>query len=104
VADKKQKTSDSMTIGRNMRKLRLQKGYSQKELGEMLGVSFQQIQKYETGKNRLPSDRLYRLQSIYRVPFMTFFENIEPCLPAAGVSAERALQKFEQIAAIVNTP
>jgi transcriptional regulator with XRE-family HTH domain len=45
-------------IGVRMRALRLQRGLSQMQVGEKLGVTFQQIQKYESGRNRLAGSRL----------------------------------------------
>ncbi|MCD8497202.1 MAG: helix-turn-helix domain-containing protein [Alphaproteobacteria bacterium] len=64
-------------LGKNLRKLRSTIGLSQTEFGEILGVSFQQIQKYETGKNRLPALQLYMLHTIFKIPFETLFENID---------------------------
>ncbi len=64
------------TIGRNLRAMRLQRGLTQKNIGDMLGVSFQQIQKYETGKNKLPIENLLLLKSYYNADFETFFNGI----------------------------
>lgn len=63
-------------IGQNLKKLRSFMGLSQSEMGEILGVTFQQIQKYETGKNRLPALQLYILHQTFKVPFELFFENV----------------------------
>lgn len=60
-------------IGQNLRALRLRHGLSQEALGTLLGVTFQQVQKYENGANRLPVEKLYRLHRHFRVPCEYFF-------------------------------
>jgi transcriptional regulator with XRE-family HTH domain len=59
-------------IGKRMRALRLERGLSQTELGNLLGVTFQQIQKYEKGANRVAAGRLQRVAEALEVP-ITFF-------------------------------
>ncbi len=49
-------------------------GLTQVKLGRALGVTFQQVQKYETGDNRLPVEKLYILRHLYGVPYERFFE------------------------------
>jgi transcriptional regulator with XRE-family HTH domain len=51
----------SREVGAKVRQIRENKGTSQKELGEMLGVSFQQIQKYECGKNSISMSRAFQI-------------------------------------------
>lgn len=53
------------------------RGLSQTELGVALGVSFQQIQKYEKGSNRVGSGRLWRMSRALGVPITYFFEGLE---------------------------
>ena len=60
-------------IGRRIRELRLSHEMTQKEFGDFLGVSFQQIQKYESGANRCPASRLYALTRLLDIPFYFFF-------------------------------
>ncbi|WP_418160869.1 helix-turn-helix domain-containing protein [Benzoatithermus flavus] len=57
-------------------------GLSQERLGELLGVSYQQIQKYERGVNRIGSSRLHALSRILEVPVAYFFED---GMPAASI-------------------
>jgi len=64
-------------IGRNIRIHRLAKKMSQTELGEHLGVSFQQVQKYENGVNRVGSGRLYQMATILDVRVSTLFKDGE---------------------------
>jgi transcriptional regulator with XRE-family HTH domain len=55
---------------------------SQDHLGRELGVSFQQIQKYESGKNRMSAARLYEICQILGVPIASMFENMPRSAPA----------------------
>ena len=64
-------------IGRNIRIHRLAKRMSQTELGEQLGVSFQQVQKYENGTNRVGSGRLYQIAAILDLHVSTLFKGGE---------------------------
>jgi len=64
-------------VGRNIRIHRLAKKMSQTELGQQLGVSFQQVQKYENGTNRVGSGRLYQIAAILGVHVRTFFKGGE---------------------------
>jgi transcriptional regulator with XRE-family HTH domain len=64
-------------IGRNIRIHRLGKKMSQTELGDQLGVSFQQVQKYENGTNRVGSGRLYQIAAILGIHVSTFFNGGE---------------------------
>lgn len=59
-------------IGKRMRALRLERGLSQTELGTLLDVTFQQVQKYEKGANRVAAGRLQRVAEALEVP-ITFF-------------------------------
>jgi transcriptional regulator with XRE-family HTH domain len=64
-------------IGRNIRIHRLAKKLSQTELGDQLGVSFQQVQKYENGTNRVGSGRLYQIAAILGLHVSTLFKGGE---------------------------
>ena len=63
-------------VGRRIRAQRLSKGLSQTDLGRRLGVSFQQVQKYEKGFNRVGAGRLQAIAEILEVP-ITFFYAVE---------------------------
>lgn len=60
-------------IGENLKTLRKEAGLSQPELAALLDVTFQQIQKYEKGRNRLPVTHLHFLKSYFDVPYEAFF-------------------------------
>ncbi len=65
-------------IGKRIRALRLERGLSQTELGNLLGVTFQQIQKYEKGANRVAAGRLQRVAESLDVPITFFYSgNVE---------------------------
>jgi transcriptional regulator with XRE-family HTH domain len=64
-------------IGRRVRERRTELGISQIALGERLGVSYQQIQKYETGANRISGSRLWELSIILKTPVGYFFDGLE---------------------------
>lgn len=60
-------------VGRRVRTFRLQKGLSQEKLADQLGVTFQQVQKYEKGTNRIAAGRLQRIAEIMAIPITEFF-------------------------------
>jgi transcriptional regulator with XRE-family HTH domain len=63
-------------IGNRIRLLRLSRGLSQERLGEAVGITFQQVQKYESGVNRISASRLYGLAQHLGVSFEYFFDGI----------------------------
>ena len=70
----KSATGIDKSVGRNIRVRRLAAGMSQEELGEKLGVTFQQVQKYEKGTNRVGSGRLYEIAELFDIPVKSFFD------------------------------
>lgn len=56
-------------VGARVRLRRMLVGMSQEKLGEMLGVTFQQVQKYEKGANRIGASRLFEVSQFWRFPF-----------------------------------
>ena len=60
-------------VGRAVAHQRQQLGLSQSALASALGISFQQVQKYEAGANRLSAGRLFRLAQILNCPIASFF-------------------------------
>jgi transcriptional regulator with XRE-family HTH domain len=71
---------EASIIGTNLKHLRRQAGFTQTDIGVQLDVTFQQIQKYESGQNRLPMEKLYVLKHIYNVPYDYFFVGLEGLL------------------------
>lgn len=64
-------------VGARVRMRRMLIGMSQEKLGESLGLTFQQVQKYEKGSNRIGASRLYQIGSVLGVPIEFFFEGLE---------------------------
>jgi transcriptional regulator with XRE-family HTH domain len=73
------KRADSVDtiVGHNIRIQRMTRGLSQHELGELLGVSFQQVQKYEKGTNRVSAGRLHKLASALGLPITAFYASAD---------------------------
>lgn len=69
----KRKEPRDEEIAKRVRALRLQRGLSQTELSQALGVTFQQVQKYERGTNRISAGRLFRIAEVLEVPIAFFF-------------------------------
>lgn len=70
---KRRATAEDAAIGRTMRALRLDRGLSQSDLGREAGVTFQQLQKYEKGTNRVSAARLARIADALNVPVTAFY-------------------------------
>jgi transcriptional regulator with XRE-family HTH domain len=73
---KKEPSPIDIHVGSRVRLRRTLLGFSQDKLGKSLGLTFQQIQKYERGVNRIGSSRLYSLSQILDVPVSFFFDDI----------------------------
>jgi transcriptional regulator with XRE-family HTH domain len=65
-------------VGARIVALRAQAGLSQSQLAIRVGVSFQQIQKYETGANRVSASRLHQLATVLGAPIGSFFPSASP--------------------------
>ena len=83
---KKRHTMESQSaitehVARRLREERVRHGMSQTELGKRLGVTFQQVQKYEKGSNRLSAAALYVLARELNVPLLSFFPSDEDPAP-----------------------
>ena len=63
-------------LGQRVRTRRLEIGMSQERLAELLGVTFQQVQKYEKGVNRIAASRLFDISGALDMPVARFFEGI----------------------------
>jgi transcriptional regulator with XRE-family HTH domain len=71
-------------VGARVRMRRMMLSMSQTKLGDALGLTFQQVQKYEKGTNRIGASRLQHISQILQVPVAFFFEGA-PTLPGAPV-------------------
>ncbi len=75
MESKKKPNPIDIHVGSRLRLRRNMLGMSQERLGESLGITFQQIQKYEKGTNRVGASRLQAISSILSVPVSFFFED-----------------------------
>ena len=96
-------------VGRNIRVLRLKEGMPQMALASALGVTFQQVQKYENGTNRVGSGRLLKIADLFKVPVAALFEGAENCqadhavkLPSALLIEPYALRIVRAFCSITN--
>ena len=72
-------------IGKRIRFRRNLLGITQEGLAKQLGISFQQVQKYESGQNKIYASRLYHISAILKTPITLFFED-ESAKMRAGMS------------------
>ncbi|WP_114395751.1 helix-turn-helix domain-containing protein [Oleisolibacter albus] len=71
-------------VGSRVRLRRTLLGMSQEKLGEAIGLTFQQVQKYERGANRIGASRLFDLSRVLDVPVSFFFDDMPAGEPARG--------------------
>jgi transcriptional regulator with XRE-family HTH domain len=102
----KEPDSIDRIVGCNIRIYRLQKGLTQAELADQLGLACQQVQKYEKGTNRVGSGRLLRIATLLGVPVTALFKGSDEMLDTDKQSifdqldmphANRLLQAFARI-------
>ncbi len=97
-------------VGRTIRALRLSKGISQGALGRRLGVSFQQIQKYENGTNRIGAGRLAQIATALDVPMESLLQGVQASKrktrpdddPLALLSTSQAMRLARAFSKIAN--
>jgi transcriptional regulator with XRE-family HTH domain len=85
---KKRPDPVDVLVGNRLRMRRLMLDMSQTEVATAVGVTFQQLQKYEKGANRISASRLQQLSQLLQVPVPFFFEGISK--PPAGAASETA--------------
>ncbi|MAS45124.1 Transcriptional regulator, contains XRE-family HTH domain [Albimonas donghaensis] len=76
-------------VGKRVRHRRWMMGMTQQQLGDLVGIKFQQIQKYETGMNRISASRLWDIAKSLEVPISYFFEGLDAeSIEEAGMDAD----------------
>lgn len=75
-------------VGLNIIRLRRVYGVTQEKLASGLGITFQQVQKYEKGTNRVSCSKLVRMAALLQVPLLEFFKGID--LKSGSVTAKGA--------------
>lgn len=84
-------------VGKRLRGLRLKCGFSQEKVAEHLGISFQQVQKYEKGTNRIAPNRLQKAADLFDIPVSAFFPPSELTENAQqdAITADWSKEEFE---------
>jgi len=87
---KKQANPVDAQVGNRVRIRRMLIGMSQERLGDLLGLTFQQVQKYEKGVNRIGAGRLFEVSRILGVPIDFFYDGVTASLDNKSASPEAA--------------
>src|SRR3954447_16738357 len=97
----KQNTADvEALIGERIRSRRIQANVSQDTLGQALGITFQQVQKYEKGSNRVSAGRLLKIAEVLECNVIDFFEGVGGGEAAAGGPFLKFLATKEGVAIV----
>lgn len=99
MTDERATNAVDRRLGQRVRARRLEIGMSQERLAEILGVTFQQVQKYEKGVNRIAASRLFAIAAALELPVSRFFEGM-PSARGAGVAEPEA----DYLADVMSTP
>lgn len=91
------KLLSSIEIGNKIKMLRRHAGFTQEKLAEMVGVSFQQIQKYETGSTKLNTDKLQQIANALKIPVAAFFEDKIIEKPPLSEREKKVIRAFRGI-------
>lgn len=87
MSDERAANVIDVRLGQKVRARRMEAGLSQERLAELLGVTFQQVQKYEKGINRIAASRLFQISAALEVSVAYFFDGLHPAR-ADGVAEE----------------
>ena len=96
-----------VSVGSRLRKIRKMRGLTQTQLGEAVGLTFQQIQKYERGTNRISASKLVRFAQYLKVPVISMFEGSEELadgIDASESDASILAISYEKMSADVRGP
>ncbi len=104
IENKKKPNPIDIHVGSRIRLRRTMLGMSQEKLGESLGITFQQIQKYEKGTNRVGASRLQNISSILNVPVSFFFEDAPGDQGGQGGMAEASSQLCGRFPLLLRRP
>lgn len=80
MSERKLPSDIDRIVGQRIRWRRRELRLTQEKLGEMLGLTFQQVQKYEKGVNRISAGRLFEMATVLGVPIEYFYEGVEEYL------------------------
>ena len=91
---KKQANPIDIQVGNRVRIRRMLIGMSQERLGDLLGLTFQQVQKYEKGVNRIGAGRLFEVSRILNVPVDFFYEGVAAQLSGSEAETTPPVMEF----------
>jgi transcriptional regulator with XRE-family HTH domain len=91
---KKQANPIDVQVGNRVRIRRMLIGMSQERLGDLLGLTFQQVQKYEKGVNRIGAGRLFEVSRILNVPVDFFYEGVNATPTSANEQESAPVMEF----------
>ncbi|MBL8807634.1 MAG: helix-turn-helix transcriptional regulator [Rhodospirillales bacterium] len=95
-AETRRTTPVDVQVGRNVRRRRIELGMSQTALAQACGITFQQVQKYENGANRVSASRLWQFAAVLGVPVVYFFEGLgAPKTEIKGAVPSKAERKID---------
>ncbi len=97
-ANKRECSKIDAHVGGQVRRRRRMAGITQEDVGKVLGISFQQVQKYENGTNRMSAGRLYVLANLLNVTVNDFFAGLD-LMNQADHGVDDELRRVEQFAA-----
>jgi transcriptional regulator with XRE-family HTH domain len=87
-------------VGSRVRLRRLEMGLSQEKLADQLGITFQQVQKYERGTNRIGASRLHQIALVLQVPITYFFDGASEGVRGAAADASPLAQALSDPATV----
>jgi transcriptional regulator with XRE-family HTH domain len=102
--DRRSAVNHDAHVGHCVRALRILKGLSQVQLANAIGVSYQQVHKYETGTNRLTAGRLHALAQILGIAVKDFFDGLAPIEGSRPEPHARRQLKLLQAAVRITNP
>jgi len=98
--NKKQLHAIDEYVGRQLRSIRLLRGLTQEKLAESINLTFQQLQKYERGANRISASRMYQLSQILGISPSLFFDGLEQSstrkIPALNKEQVALIQHYQE--------
>jgi len=100
MANQKKPDPVDVRVGSRVQLRRRILGLSQEKLGDSLGITFQQIQKYERGINRISASRLQHIAAILSVPVSSFFEDA----PGAPSDAADETRPADPVVGFISSP
>lgn len=102
-ANVKSKHPTDIYVGQRLKQLRILRNIKQREFAKMIGLSFQQIQKYESGMNRIGASRLLEFATLLEVPVAYFFEGLDPMQTSNdnGINSNNYLLSNDEVTELV---